>query len=141
MVISSIINFSKVFFVFIVISVSLFGFVCTGAMKHMSMHTNDNIMKIGSIGEQMKCCDGNILSRAKYLTGTVSVMPQELRNKLLSFMSVIVILFAIYHLKFEISIKNYPISYRFYIKNNPDFSLFDHLRIAFARGIINPKTF
>lgn len=36
---------------------------------------------------------------------------------------------------------HYTIHWRLYIRQNPNLFLFNHLRIAFARGILNPKIY
>jgi hypothetical protein len=37
--------------------------------------------------------------------------------------------------------KNEEPRYLYYTRDNPDLALFDHLKLAFARGILNPKIY
>lgn len=132
--------------VLITLGVLTFGFVCMGMANHASMHS----MGIDSAGmtisaiDQQECCNTNISKNINSWKNVILTVPDKMRDTL-----------ALLALGF-ISILGYswvslwnrdPLveadtgQLRLYIRQNPDLIFFNHLKLAFARGILNPKIY
>lgn len=128
--------------ILITLSVLAFGFVCSGMASHASMYGGMNSIAIMQIGSQQTCCNTSISKNIESWKNTLLVVPREMHNGLL-----ILILGLIATLTLGLSRLRPPFSdyhlqfYRQYERDNSDLALFNHLKLAFARGILNPKIY
>lgn len=118
-----------------------FGFVCTGMAEHVSMHkTGVNSFAITSIDQE--CCNTAISKNVETWKGALLVLPKEMRDGLTLLILSLALVFTAALIRFKHDHDDPPvISLRLYDKNNPDITFFNHLKLSFARGILNPKIY
>ena len=132
--------------ILIVLGVLTFGFACAGMTKHSFMHDADmnSFGVIMSGTNQQECCNTSISKNIDTWKNIVLTVPDKTRDVL----SLLVLGLALVLGYGWISLWNRrpptePDVGRLclYIKQNPDIILFNHLKLAFARGILNPKIY
>ena len=126
----------------ITVGILLFGFLCTGIFHKGLM--NMSAMDMGSLSAQQdqQCCNLGAAHQFDSWKNVILVAPDKIRDTLMLLALGLALIFA-YSLfsswnnkpRFE------PDIGRLYIKENPDLTLFNHIRLAFARGILNPKIY
>lgn len=125
----------------IVIAVFLFGFFCAG-MFTKAMHMgvmNDGIMSMQ--GEQ-PCCNAGISHHFDSWKNVLVAVPEKIRDGF-----ILLVLALALAVSFTSPIFRYRppdprlTAMRLYARQNPDFTLFNCLRLVFARGILNPKIY
>jgi hypothetical protein len=119
-----------------------FGFLCMGIFHKASM--NMPMMDNSSMTSQNEqpCCGSTVSQHFNTWKSVLLVVPQQVRDNLL---------LLLFGLIATLVFAGWPFRYRspdiktsllwLYVKENPDIALFDHLRLAFARGILNPKIY
>ncbi len=139
----STLKFFKIPVVLIILGVLTFGFVCTGMARHASMHGTDmdSFGVVMSGTNQQECCNTGISKNIESWKSTLLVAPREVKDGLLLLLG-LATAFAFVGLRFRHEPDDRgQLSYRFYIRDNPNILLFNQLRLAFARGILNPKIY
>lgn len=141
-------NIKKIKFPIILatLGVLTFGFVCTGMASHASMHNTgmNSTEVIISGANQQECCNTGISKNIDTWKNIVLTVPDKVRDTL----ALLALGFALIFGYSWVSFWNQrpPIEpdigqLRLYIRHNPDLILFNHLKLAFARGILNPKIY
>ncbi len=125
----------------ITVGILLFGFLCTGIF-HNGMHMSP--MDMGSVSAQQnqQCCTLGTTHQFDSWKNVILVVPDKMRNTLILLALGLMLAFGY---SWSSALRRKP---QFepdigssYIKENPDLILFNHLRLAFARGILNPKIY
>lgn len=128
--------------VFAVLGVLVFGFLCAGLTSHASMHDGMSAAAMTSATTDQKCCN---ISISKYLGSwkdTLLASPRDMRDILILLTLGLLFALASAALSFLYTPKdNKSLSFRLYARDNPNLPLFDHLRLVFAQGILNPKIY
>lgn len=121
----------------------IFGFVCSGMASHASMHGDMNSMAVmQTAGSQQKCCNASISKHIESWKSTLIIVPHEIRDRLLLLILVLAIVLIVSRLRFQHNFTDlHWLSYGMYARDNPNLALFNHLKLAFARGILNPKVY
>ncbi len=131
--------------VLLTIGTLLFGFLCVGMFHEKSMHMDmlsDQTML--SITSEESCCGTTMSQHVESWKNTFLALPQAVRDSLILLALGLTLILAYSWLSFR---DRYPAldpdagRSRLYIRENPDITTFNHLRIAFARGILNPKLY
>lgn len=139
-----IVRILKLPIVLVVLGVLTLGFACPSMLGHESVH-----IPMGSIegisvvtsGDQ-ECCNTSISKHIESWKSTLLVLPREVRDGLLFLLLWFVATFGLVGLRWRYnSDDSHLLSYRLYTRDNPNFLLFNHLKLAFARGILNPKIY
>ena len=126
----------------IILIVLVFGFVCNGYTKHASMHDNTSFVAITQVGSQQKCCNASISKYIESIKDNLWITSRKMTDILILLILGIAMTFAIGRLKFRFDfIDSYLVRYKLYERENPNLKLFNGLKLAFARGIINSKVF
>ena len=128
--------------ILIVLGFLVFGFLCTGVSHHSSINTPSMDMNSVSTQQDQQCCNLNPAHQFDSWRNIMLVTPDNMRNNLI-LLALGMALILGYSLS---SFWNRKLQFEpdigyLYIKENPDIILFNHLRIAFARGILNPKVY
>lgn len=122
----------------------IFGFNCSAIFGHESMHAQSNFqtnLRLSAISHQ-ECCDTSIGKNFQQWQSVVSVVPRETKDGFaLLLISLALAFFASWPRFVPKSSDQHAYTYRLYARNNPDLSLFNVLKLAFVRGILNPKVF
>lgn len=142
MSLASFYQISKFFVIPVVLSVITLGFACSGMMNHVSMHDMGmNSVAVMSVNNQ-ECCNTSISKNIGSWKSVLLVIPREIKDALFLLLLGFVAAFSFVGLQFRHDPNDRGwLSYRFYIRDNPDLVLFNHLKLAFARGILNPKVY
>jgi outer membrane lipoprotein-sorting protein len=128
--------------ILVILTFLIFGFVCTGAAKHTLMHDGMNSVAIMQAGNQQECCNTSIAKYIESLKNTPIATSRDIHEVLVLFILGIVMIFALGRSKFRFDFTDlYPARYKLYERNNPNLILFNGLKLAFARGILNSKVF
>lgn len=132
--------------ILITLGVLTFGFVCTGMASHTSMHDNgmNSIEVIISGANQQECCNTGISKNIDMWKNIVLTVPDKTRDTLALLALGLTLILG--HSLVLLWNRRPPIEpdicrLRLYIRHNPDLLLFNHLKLAFARGILNPKIY
>lgn len=125
----------KVPITLIVVSVSIFGFLCTGIFHKGSMN-------VTSMRQEQRCCNLSSTHQFDSWQSITLVTPDNIRNSLILLILGLTLFFGYSSFspwnrksQFEPDIGH------LYIKENSSFTLFNYLNLAFAHGILNPKIF
>ncbi len=136
-------NAIKLPVVFLTVIMLVFGFFCVG-MFHKSAMTMENMNIEGAItvqGEQT-CCGNSISHYMQPWTSTFLAIPREARDMLVLFALGLLFAYAAIRTLFaQKSPNDLTFSYKQYLRHHPNLFAFHPLRLAFARGILNPKVF
>lgn len=122
----------------------LFGFVCVGMFHEpsMGMDTMTSNPTLMAITAKESCCGTNVSQHIQSWRNTFLAVPQGVRDALtLLALGLALILgyswVSLWNRRPSIEL---DIGWlRLYIRQNPELILFNHLKLAFARGILNPK--
>lgn len=123
----------------------LFGFICVGMFHEPSMRMDmTSNPTLTAIAGQESCCGTNVSQHIQSWRNTFLAVPQGIRDAL-TLLALGLILILGYSWA---SLRNRRPSIdldigrlRLYIRQNPELVLFNHLKLAFARGILNPKIY
>lgn len=140
---SKIYKLIKLPIIFTTLGVLAFGFACTGMLNRQSMHAQAdmNVTAVMPVDNQ-ECCNTSISKHIESWKSTFLVLPREIKDGLLLLLIGLVTALAFVGLRFKHDPDNRErLSYRFYIRDDPELALFNQLKLAFARGILNPKIY
>ncbi|MEK7567362.1 MAG: hypothetical protein AAB513_00365 [Patescibacteria group bacterium] len=142
---NTILEISKLPVVLITLGVLASGFVCTGMIVRVSMHNPADSMGTVTIisADNQGCCDTSISKHIEsWKSVLLLVVPREIKDGLILLLLGLATAFAFASLRFGYDPDDHGrLSYRFYIRDNPELALFNQLGLAFARGILNPKIY
>lgn len=124
------------FFTFVILSI--FGL---GHMSNMET-TKDGAMEGCVFTEKTMLCKMGIVEHISLWQGMFTAMPQES----LMFIALLILLMAVIFVTKNILApprlsRSEALTKRLYLRKNPDLLLFDFLKEAFSRGILNPKIY
>ncbi|OHA63413.1 MAG: hypothetical protein A2748_02535 [Candidatus Wildermuthbacteria bacterium RIFCSPHIGHO2_01_FULL_45_20] len=131
-------------FALIIFTVLVFGFACVGMFQHTAASDvpTTNSRATLSVTHSQECCTASILEHIESWKDKLLSLPREAKDGLLLLLLALAIAFALGRFWMTRNPNDYHLfSYRLYIKNNPDFALFNHLKLAFAQGVLNPKIY
>ncbi len=139
---SSLLQKIKLPLILTTLGVITFGFACAGMTKHAFMHDADMSSVAMSSGNNQECCNTSISKHIGSWKDTFLVVPRELRDGLLLLILGLIATLGLGLFRFRQPLNDHHLlSYRLYERDNPDLALFNHLKLAFARGILNPKIY
>ena len=131
--------------VLITIGALVLGFFCFGMFSksatHMTMLANTQSISMAS---EQQCCGTSISHHFDTWKNITLAVPQGVRDTLTLLALGLALVFAYSWISFR---DRYPSPYpdvgrlRLYVQQNPDIAIFNHLKLAFARGILNPKLY
>lgn len=141
---SRILQITKVPITLITIGILLFGFLCTGMFSKASMDMSAMDMGMMSSEHDQQCCSLGVAHHISSWQNIILVIPDKMRDTLtlLALGLALVLGYAwvsLWNRKPAIDLGVGRL--RLYIRQHPDLILFNHLKIAFARGILNPKIY
>ena len=132
----------KLSIILIVLGVLTFGFACAGMTKHTFMHDADMSSVAMSSANNQECCNTSISKHIGSWKDTLLVVPPDMRDGLLILILGFIATLTIGLFKVHPPLSDYRLLfYKLYARDNPDLTLFNHLKLAFARGILNPKVY
>lgn len=133
--------------ILIIIGVLLFGFVCTGMFSKTSISVSAIGISTISSKHQKQCCTAGVSSVSKHIISWSDIaltQPNQLRDVWTLLLLSLTLIFGYSWISFwnrrppaELDIGRLC----HYIRENPDIATFNHLKLAFARGILNPKIY
>ena len=126
----------------IILGIVLLGFSCSVMFSRALTHAGIMNMDEAVAQGKQECCTTNISHHFSYQKNTLAALPPELNYGLILFSIVLMLFFGftVWVFKYHSPNSKTPRSY-LYNRQNPDILLFDCFKIAFARGIINPKIY
>ena len=128
--------------ILVTIVIVAFSFACVGVIDH-----GNNMNKMGSsmtttlsTGSLQQCCNANTLNHFDLWKNSILPFSYNIKNllTLFAFSLIISSVYLLFLYNFELTFLS---SWKFYIKNHPDLTTFDYLKLAFTRGILNPKLY
>ena len=139
-------NFFKLSLVFPVILALVLGFFCTGIFTKTPMHmTIIDSNALSTMQGEQSCCGTSMSQHMNLLHNTSLALPDQARNNWgLIILSLIFAFTVIGKSLIKTTLVNENkllIFYKLYLRQNPDLVLFNQLKLAFARGILNPKIY
>ena len=119
----------------------VFGFLCTGIF-HNEIHMSTMDMSSASAQQDQQCCNIGPAHQFGSWKNIILVAPDKTRDTLTLLALGLILAFG-YGWSSALNRKpHFDLDAgRLYVKENPDLILFNHLRLAFARGILNPKIY
>lgn len=120
----------------------VFGSFCMGMLHAHSIHTMEKSSGFSITEEGMNCCGLASVTKAN-LWQSISVSTFDLRDSL-NLMGLALALVLSQHLRVQSrhrTAQKLSSRIRWLIKGNPSSQLFSPLQMAFAAGILNPKTY
>ena len=128
--------------ILIVLGILTFGFACAGMTKHTLMHDADMSSVAVLSANNQECCNTSISKHIGSWKDTLLVVPPDMRDGLLILILGLIATLTIGLFKVHPPLSDYRLLfYKLYARDNPDLALFNHLKFAFARGILNPKVY
>jgi hypothetical protein len=134
----------KLLIVLIILVVLIFGSICIGALSHASKHTLADSIGVTILmpTDNQECCKTSISEHIQSWKSTILILPSEARNGLILLLLELATTFAFVGVWFKYGLDDYKqLSFKFYERGNPERALFNELKLAFARGILNPKIY
>ncbi|OGZ02574.1 MAG: hypothetical protein A2946_01250 [Candidatus Liptonbacteria bacterium RIFCSPLOWO2_01_FULL_53_13] len=135
-------SMTRFFAIPIITGALIFGFVCPYMAHHISAsapRADSVVVAWGASYE--KCCSSGISKNVGQWKSILLAAPREARGGTILLILGLAIAFALSNFRLRHNSKNDLLSYMPYARDNPDFLLFNHLKISFARGILNPKIY
>lgn len=127
--------------ILLTIGALVFGFICLGTFTKASMQMSPTDSALMSTSKEKACCGSGISHHFDISKNTLAV-PQSLRDSLMWLALGLALVLGFSRLPFpSFSANPKIISYRLYERENPDLPLFNHLKLAFSKGILNPKIY
>ena len=140
--VSNLLQKTKLPLILIILGVLIFGFACAGMTKHVFMHNTDMSSVTMSSANNQECCNTGISKHAGSLKDALLVVPREMRDGLLLLILGLIATLGLGLFRFREPFSDHHLPpYRLYERDNPDLALFNYLKLAFARGILNPKIY
>lgn len=121
------------------------GFLCISFIHATKIHagTGSAHMNHKAFVGLNSCCDAGVGDHMELWKSTLIGIPQNIQNLFALLTVSLVVAFAFSRLfsipRIEVNLS--AVRYRQYVREHPNIALFDPLRLAFARGILHPKTF
>ena len=135
----------KLVFTLIILGSLIFGFVCLDASTHSSMHAPSELMSTVNlmiISSQWECCSNSILNHIETWKSVLSAPSPGTRAGILLLILGLAMAFMVSGWRCQTDfIDRHLLSDKFYARDNPDQLSFSHLKLAYARGILNPKIY
>lgn len=136
------IKFIKFPIALVTMLVLVFGFFCMGLFHKAPMHMEGMETNMVTMQADPSCCGMGISGHMDSWRQVSQTIPRDFRDVLILLALGLITLVAVWRppsvLKFfDIDF----IAYRLYLRSNPDLINFNHLKLAFARGILNPKIY
>lgn len=128
---------TKLPLVLVIIGVLAFGSFCVGMIRHDSTQNHMNSAEIVQTNSQKECCKTGISNHVESWKSLILKTSRDMRDLLLLLVVGLVMAFSFGNLRPRPNL----LSYHLYIRDNPNLSLFNNLKLAFARGILNPKVY
>ena len=125
------------------ISMLLFGFLCAGMFSGASMNAAMD-MGVTSSWYNQQCCSLGVGHNVDSWKNIILIIPNKMRSilDLLALGSALIIGCALVSLRNRQLSSNLGIGrLRIYLREHPNIALFNHLKLALARGVLNPKVF
>lgn len=126
-----------------VLSSLVIGFLCISFIHLTPAHADMGAMKQGDQTTALNgCCDAGVQDHVELWKSTLVGIPQGFQDVLvlITFAISATLLFSDFfatpHLNSNLLFQRY----KQYARAHPDIRVFDALRLAFAKGILNPKT-
>lgn len=146
MILGNVSKILKLPVILITLSVLMLGFICSSTLGHKSMHMNsmEALAVTMPVDNQQKCCTMTDSKKFEQFQNLLLVLPKETQGgfALLLLGLALALAFFVSWPKFSWDADNhFAPAYRFYARDNPEFALFNQLRLAFAQGILSPKVF
>lgn len=143
---TTLLKISRIQITLITVGVLLFGFSCTGVLSHSSTHSSVNSVGVATVmlTDNQECCNTSISKNIDTWKNIVLTVPDKVRDTLALLTLGLTLILGYSWVSFWN--QRPPIEpdigrLRLYIRHNPDLILFNHLKLAFARGILNPKIY
>lgn len=139
-------RYLKAYFGSFVLASLLISFLCisllhTFSKMHFGMESEYMIHQSGDV-TMHACCNSDVTDHIEFWKNIGMGIPPEIQQ-ILILLAVVLIAVSFSDL-FGIK-RNYTdlltLQLRYYTRDHPNWTLFDHLRLAFSRGILNPKLF
>lgn len=131
----------KFLIVLVTAGILTLGFACTGTIGHTSTYNAPmNSAMVMSIDNQ-ECCNAGISKHIESWKRALLLPPREVRDALLSLALALVAAFVSACRRVHFFNDRRQLFYGLYTRDNPDLTLFNHLKLAFARGVLNPKIY
>lgn len=133
--------------VLIVSGVLTLGFVCPSMLGHESMHIPTGSMAgilMVVTPDNQECCNTSISKHIESWKDIALTLPDKARDAwaLLMLGLALILGYGWVSLWSRRPSPDLDVGQlRLYIREHPDLILFDHLKLAFARGILNPKIY
>lgn len=122
------------------------GFLCISFIHATPVHAGNGSSHITHTSHETSlknCCDAGVSDHMELWKGTLVGIPQGFQDLLVLIVLAVATSFAFAGFlavpRLETNILFYR--YRQYAREHPDILAYSHLRLAFARGILHPKTF
>lgn len=134
----------KIPIILLTVGVLVFGFVCMGMFSKSSMEMSAMDMGMMSSEHDGSCCSLGTVHHMNSLRDVVLISPDRTRDvlALLALSLALLLGYGVTHIWNRFPPIDHDVGrLYFYIKSRPEIKLFDHLKIAFARGILNPKIY
>lgn len=135
----------KLLILLLTIGALIFGFFCVGMFNkpttHMAMM--GNTQSISMVSEQ-SCCGSSISHHFDTWNNIALAVPDKVRDSLMLLALGLALILGGNWLsvRHRNLLPNLDIlQLRLYERDNPDILLFNHLKLAFARGILSPKIY
>ena len=123
----------------------LFGFLCVGMFHEKSVHMDiSGTQAMLSMASEESCCGTTMSQHIESWKSTFLIAPQAVRDSLalLAFGLALVLVYSWFSFQDRYPTLNPDIGgLRLYVQQNPEIAIFNHLKLAFARGILNPKLY
>ncbi len=108
-------------------------------ISHISIHTASASIITTIPDDEQQCCNTSISKHVELRKGALFVLPREIKDGLL-LLSGLIATFILTGSIFKRGPDDFhQFQYKLYTRNNLDHSNFNYLKVAFARGILNPK--
>ncbi len=129
--------------IFATLATLVFGFFCVGMFNKTSMAMeNMNMAGITAVQGEQTCCGGSMSQHMQSWTNTFLSIPREGRDLLTLFaLGLFLVFVAVRSIFAQKTSGDLTFSYKQYLRHHPNLFAFQPLRLAFARGILNPKVF
>jgi len=140
---SRILQITKLPITLITIGILLFGFVCTGMFSKASMDMSEMDMGMMSTHDQ-PCCAIGVGHHIDSWKNIVLTLPDKMRDAWALLMLGLALIFSYSWVSLWNSRPSPDLDVGclwLYERDNPDILLFNHLKLAFARGILNQKIY
>lgn len=121
-----------------------FGFVCMGMLSKIPMNMSIADRDSMPLLHEQPCCNVGISHTIDLWKNIVLGAPDKTRDILMLFALGLTLAFgySLFLLRYRPHLPDPDtVRVRLYMRENPNLLLFDHLKLAFARGILNPKIY